>query len=216
MENTQALEEKIRLIFPAIYESELRKEIVLQGQLMNLQEGEKLIDIGNYIRYIPMVLEGSLKILREDEDGNELLMYYVTIGQTCAMSLTCCMNEEKSKVRAVAEENTTLIAIPIRKMDEWMEKFRSWKNFVMQSYQKRFEEMLLAIDNLAFSNMDERLEHYLIGKQKIHGGKVVHITHQEISQELNSSREVISRLLKQMEKDGRIKLGRNQIEMLRV
>ncbi len=181
---------------------------------MELKAGELMMDIGGYIKYIPLVLKGMLKIMREDSDGNELLLYYIRPGETCAMSLTCCMGDAKSTVRAEVEEDVLILAIPIRFMDQWTNQFQSWKSFVMHTYQMRYEELLKTIDGIAFQKLDDRLERALKEKCSTSGTNSLVITHQELANELNSSREVISRLLKQMERKGKVKLGRHKIEVL--
>jgi len=203
----------IRLFFPDIYEQEAQQAIVSHGAIVNVPSGEMLMDIGQYIKFMPLVIEGSLKIMREDNDGNELLLYYIRPGETCAMSLTCCMGDARSNVRAIAEENTTLIAIPIRFLDEWTNTFRSFKGFVMLTYQRRFEELLQTIDGIAFHRLDDRLMNALRDKAKAQRTSIIQTTHQELANELNSSREVISRVLKQMERRGMLHLGRNRIEL---
>jgi CRP/FNR family transcriptional regulator len=157
---------------------------------------------------------GAIKVSREDEDGHELFLYYLQGGQTCSMSFTCCMMNKKSEIRTIAEENTKMIGIPIRYVDEWMTKYQSWKNFVMQTYDFRMMELVRTIDSIAFHHMDERLLAYLDKKAKATHSKIINATHQEIAYDLNASREAVSRLLKQLENDGRVKLGRNKIELV--
>lgn len=200
--------------FPSFYEVELQEEIAAVGQIVEVDAGEVLMDIGNYIKTMPLLISGSIKILREDEEGNELLMYYLNAGGTCAVSLTCCMRQEKSSIRAICEEDVQFISIPVKYMDIWMKKYDSWKNFVLETYRQRFDELLETIDSIAFLKMDERLLKYLNDKMEVTKSKVLNVTHQEIAYDLNSSREVISRLLKQLEKLGRIKLGRNKVEIV--
>lgn len=204
---------ELKSIFPDLYEENLRKKIEEEGTIMEILEGEMLMDIGGFIKFVPLVLEGSLRIMREDKEGNELLLYYVRKGETCAMSLTCCMGDARSNVRAIAEEATTIIAIPVRNMDLWTNQYQSWKSFVMHTYQKRFEELLATIDGIAFQRLDDRLEKMLKAKSDSTGSNTLQVTHQELATELNSSREVISRILKQMERRGMLKLGRNKIEL---
>jgi len=204
---------ELKSIFPDLYEENLRKKIEEEGTIMEIPEGEMLMDIGGFIKFVPLVLEGSLRIMREDKEGNELLLYYVRKGETCAMSLTCCMGDARSNVMAIAEEATTIIAIPVRNMDLWTNQYQSWKSFVMHTYQKRFEELLATIDGIAFQRLDDRLEKMLKAKSDTTGSNTLVITHQELATELNSSREVISRILKQMERRGMLKLGRNKIEL---
>jgi len=205
----------LRSLFQDIYEPEARQEILENAQLMEIKAGDLLMDIGSYIKFMPLVVKGSLKILREDKDGNELLLYYIHAGETCAMSLICCMGDSKSTIRAIAEEDSAFLAIPIRFMDDWTTRFRSFKGFIMLSYQRRYDELLRTIDGIAFQKLDDRLLAALNEKFKQSGKDVIQTTHQELAQELNSSREVISRLLKQLERKGVIRLGRNKIELVK-
>ena len=206
--------EILKKSFPSIYERELQEEIASVGVVRSFPTGSTLMDIGSYIKSVPLVVEGSIKVLREDEQGHEIFLYYVDSSNTCAMSLTCCLGFEKSKIRAVVDEETTIISIPVQYMDEWMNKYSSWKNFVMMTYSHRFEELLKTIDLIAFHKMDERLWMYLTNKSRVLDNTMLNVTHQEIAYELNSSREAISRLLKKLEKMGKIKLYRNRIELL--
>jgi len=197
-----------------LFEEALLNEINQVGTFKEVAAGEILIDIGSYVKSIPLLISGAIKILREDEHGDELLLYFLEKGDTCAVTLSCCMGQTKSDIRAVAEMDTKLIMIPIQKMEEWIANYKSWRNFAFQSYQNRLQEMLEAIDSIAFLNLDERLIKYLLEKAKINQDNVIHSTHQEIAYELHTSRVVISRLLKNLEKMGRIKLHRNSIKML--
>lgn len=197
-----------------LFERELLEEINQVGTFKEIPEGHKLIEIGEYIRSMPLLISGAIKVIREDSEGDELLLYFLERGDTCAMTLSCCIGQTKSEIRAVAELNTKLVMIPIQKMEEWTGKYRSWRNFVFESYHSRLMEMLEAIDSIAFMNMDERLLKYLGDKVKVTQDKIVHTTHQEIAYELHTSRVVISRLLKNLENLGKIKLHRNNIEVI--
>lgn len=200
--------------FTYIFEDALIEEIEAVGTLKEVKEGEKLIEIGDYVRSMPLLISGAVKILREDDDGDELLLYFLERGDTCAMTLTCCLGQKKSEIRAIAELDTTLIMVPIQKMEEWMGKYKSWRNFVLQSYHERLTEMLETIDSIAFLNMDERLVKYLQNKQKVTKEDVIISTHQEIAYELHTSRVVVSRLLKKLESLGKIELYRNSIKIV--
>ncbi len=200
--------------FTYIFEDELIEEINQVGTVREVKEGEKLIEIGDYVRSMPLLTSGAIKILREDENGDELLLYFLERGDTCAMTLTCCLGQKKSEIRAIAELDTTLIMIPIQKMEEWTGKYKSWRNFVFQSYHKRLSEMLETIDSIAFLNMDERLVQYLQNKQKVTNDSTINSTHQEIAYELHTSRVVVSRLLKKLESLGKIELYRNSIKII--
>jgi CRP/FNR family transcriptional regulator len=200
--------------FSSLFEDTLLEEINQVGVLKEVKEGEKLIEIGDYVRSMPLLISGAIKILRDDKDGDELLLYFLERGDTCAMTLTCCLGQTKSEIRAVAELDTSLIMIPIQKMEEWTGKYKSWRNFVFQSYHARLSEMLETIDNIAFMNMDERLVKHLLNKKKITKNSIINSTHQEIAYELHTSRVVISRLLKKLESMGKIELDRNSIKIV--
>ena len=163
---------------------------------------------------MPLLLEGAIKILREDFDEGELLLYFIEKGDTCAMTMACCMGTAKSEIKAVAETSGQVIMIPVENMEEWLGKYKSWRHYVFNSYNNRLKEMLSAIDNLAFMNMDERLLNYLLEKAKINNSRQIHNTHQEIAYDLHTSRVVISRLLKALENEGVIRLHRAYIELL--
>ncbi|MCC9169001.1 Crp/Fnr family transcriptional regulator [Pontibacter harenae] len=178
---------------PLITDPILLEEIEKNGKIHEFEPGQ-------YIKMVPIILEGSVKVMRTDEEGHELLLYYIEGGDTCAVSLTCCSTSSPSDIKAVAEERTRVLGVPVRKHEEWANKFRQWKDFVAMTYQKRFQEMLRAIDDVAFRKMDERLLKYLVTKSKQLKTFVLSITHQEIASELGTSWEVISRLLKQLEK----------------
>jgi len=207
-------DQMLQSLFPDICEQEARAALLEHGTIMRVRQGDRMMEIGQHIRFMPLVVSGSLKVMREDQDGNELLLYYVQPGETCAMSLTCCMRDARSSVRAVAEEDTLILAIPVRYMDEWTSVFKSFKQFVMLTYQRRYDELLQTIDGIAFQRLDDRLLHALRDKSRAQANAVVHTTHQELANELNSSREVISRVLKQMERKNLVRLGRNRIELL--
>ena len=199
---------------PIYFEEALKKELKQVSNVQVAEPGDIVMDIGQKIEHIPYVLEGSIKILREDEEGNEIFLYYLEPGNACATSITCCFTGQKSTIRAIAEDRTAFLSIPVFLSDEWMLKYKGWKNFVMNTYAERFEELLKAIDQLAFKKMDERLSKYLRDKAEIHDSRDIHISHQEIAYDLNTSREVVSRLLKQLERLGAIRLGRNRIKLL--
>jgi CRP/FNR family transcriptional regulator len=200
-------------VFPDIYERHTVEVILETAKLKKLRADDWMVDIGDPIVYMPLLLKGQLRILREDDEGNELLLYYIRPGETCAMSLTCCSGNAVSNVRAVAEEDTELLLLPILIIDEWTTKYPSFKSFILKTYQKRFEELLNTIDSIAFHNLDDRLSQLLKQKSEKEGSELK-TTHQELANQLNSSREVISRLLKQMERKGKIQMGRNKITLL--
>jgi CRP/FNR family transcriptional regulator len=200
-------------VFPDIYERETVEAILEIGKLKKIKADDWMLDIGDPILYMPLLLKGQLRVLREDADGHELLIYYIRPGETCAMSLICCSGNAVSNVRAVAEEDSELLLLPIQIIDEWTTKYPSFKTFILKTYQHRFEELLNTIDDIAFHNLDDRLSQLLKQKSEKEGS-VLKTTHQELANQLNSSREVISRLLKQMERKGKIQMGRNKITLL--
>lgn len=197
-----------------LFEDELLAEIDHIGIYKDISEGHKLIEIGNYIKSIPLLIDGAIKIMREDEDGNELILYFIEQGDTCAMTLSCCLGNAKSEIRAVAETNTSLIMIPVQKMEEWLSKYKSWQKFILQSYHNRMSELLDAVNTIAFLKMDERLFKYLKDKAMVNHNEIIHVTHQEVARDLHTSRVVISRLLKTLENSGKIALYRNSIKVI--
>ncbi|MDX1754194.1 CRP/FNR family transcriptional regulator, anaerobic regulatory protein [Salinimicrobium sediminis] len=203
--------QELKEAYGFIFEEELLKEIEHTGVLKFAREGEIIMDINDYISSMPLLLEGAIKILREDKEGNELLLYFLERGDTCALTLSCCLGQTKSEVRAVAERDTRFIMIPVSKIEEWTAKYKSWRNFVFESYHSRLTEMLETIDTLAFMNMDKRLLRYLQDKAKINQSEELQVTHQQVAYDLNTSRVVVSRLLKKLEMEGKILLQRNSI-----
>jgi len=208
------MKDLLHQIYGTIFEEALLKEIEQVAMLKEFKEGDVIIDFGDYIKKMPLLLSGAIKILREDFDEGELLLYFIEKGDTCSMSMACCLGDAKSEIRAVAETNGQVVMIPVMYMELWLGKYKSWRNYVFASYNNRLKEMLTAIDNLAFRNMDKRLLNYLLEKSKINTTKEINTTHQEIAYDLNTSRVVISRLLKALEKNGKIKLHRAYIELI--
>jgi CRP/FNR family transcriptional regulator len=208
------MEIDLKTSFENTFERQLLEEIDEVGIPLHFQEGQRIMEIGEYIKGMPLLLSGVIKILREDDDGDELLLYYLERGDTCSMTMACCLGDTKSEIRAIAETNVSLVLVPIRKMEEWISKYRSWRNFVFESYHNRLNELLSTIDNIAFMNMDERLIEYLREKVRINQSSTIQNTHQEIAYDLHSSRVVMSRLLKKLEHMGKIRLHRNSIEVV--
>jgi CRP/FNR family transcriptional regulator len=203
--------ETVQKQFEFLFEKELIDEIAELGQQKDFNVGDELMDIDQEITQFPLVLQGSLKVMTENEEGNELLLYYLEMGDTCAMTLQCCLKNTRSKIRVTAEVQTSVIFIPVNKMEEWIVKYSSWRRFVFDSYNNRLNEMLEAIDSLAFQNLEERLYKYLKDKVMVNGSPELKITHQQIAMDLNSSRVVISRLMKKLEQQEKIKQDRNRI-----
>ncbi|HMW27474.1 MAG TPA: Crp/Fnr family transcriptional regulator [Ferruginibacter sp.] len=197
-----------------IFEPELIKEIESSGEIKRFQEGDLIMDYGKYIRMMPLILKGTIKVLRMDESGKEILLYYLSSTESCSMAYSCCMEAKKSEVKAIAEDEVEIIAIPHEKLEEWLCKYPSWKNYIMRSFNERFLELLRSIESIAFHKLDERLIAYLKEKQRLSGSSVVKASHYQIADDLATSRVVISRLLKQLENDKKIILYRNEIKIL--
>ncbi|AGA78538.1 Crp/Fnr family transcriptional regulator [Echinicola vietnamensis] len=204
-------EKRINARVPTITDVHLLDEMERQGTVMNIAAGKTIMEPGKFIKTVPIVLEGAIKVLRMDDEGKELFLYYLYPGETCALSLTCCEAGKASEIKAIVEEDTKVLLVPVQYHEQWYEQYKQWKDFVTATYQKRFQEMLKVLDSVAFLKMDQRLARYLVTKMKKNDTTALSITHQEIANELGTSREVISRLLKQLEKKKWIELGRNKI-----
>lgn len=212
---TADIKEILHRHFPHITEPALLDEIADVGKLMHFRNGEVIMDFGSYIKLVPLIVSGSVKVTREDaQEGREILLYFLGPGETCSMSFTCCMMDKKSPIRTQAFEDTTLISIPVRHVDRWMSQYQSWKNFVMQTYDDKMLDLVKAFDSLAFESLDLRLKKYLHARMESTGSDLIRATHQEIANDLNASREAISRLLKKLEDLGNVRLGRNEIQVL--
>lgn len=194
------------------FEQALLEEILRHSTIREVEEGDEVLRTGQYIRSTVLLLSGLLKVYREDDEGNEFLMYYLEPGHACALSMMCTARNEQSQIMAKAVEASEVILIPSHLSEQWLAKYKSWHNFVIASYRQRFEELLQTLDSIAFKGLDERLLFYLKRHVKV-SGKEIRLSHQQIADELNSSREVISRLLKKLEQTGAITLHRNYIEV---
>ncbi len=210
------MQEMTQRLFPD-FESGLIKEIEIHAELKEVKAGEMLMKTGQYFRSTMLVVSGMIKVFREDEEGNEYFMYYLEPGQACALSMICATRQETSQLMGKAMVDSEILSIPLEYMDSWMSKYKTWYYFVLESYRSRFEEVLQTIDHIAFRNMDERLLFYLKRQQKILKSDILTINNTEIAQELNSSREVISRLMKKLADHGNIRLLKNQqVEIIRL
>jgi CRP/FNR family transcriptional regulator len=201
----------IKSIFPGL-EPELLQQLTDKAILKEVNEGETIISTGQYIRSTMLLLDGLIKVYREDDEGNEFLMYYLEPGEACALSILCAAQQEKSEIMAKAVKDSTLMLVPVEQTEMWMNEFKSWYRFVVSTYRSRFEELLQTLDSIAFKSLDERLLFYLKRHLDINGPRI-ELSHQQIAEELNSSREVISRLLKKLEQRGLVTLHRNVIEI---
>lgn len=193
-------------------ERELLEEMTQNCISRRVSEGDSILAEGEYIKTVPLVMDGLLRVARMDEGGGEYLLYYINPGELCSMSLTCCMALQKSNISIVAESDSIVLMIPVTLLESWMMKYRSWKEFMMYSYRKRFEELVNTIDALAFMNLDQRLEKFFRDRFSVSGSTIFEGKHQDIAIHLNSSREVISRILKRMENEGLVLLRRNSID----
>ena len=210
MSNT--LSEALARHFP-FFDEELKKVIEKHGRLASFKAGDVLMRSGQYMKYTMLITRGHIKMYTDGEEGEEFFMYYLEPGQACALSFVCAARNKKSDVEAIALDDSEAILLPIELMDELMTKYKSWYYFVLETYRSRYQEMLDVIRSVAFQSMDERLEYYLIRQKNALGTNTLTLTHEQIANDLNSSRVVISRLLKQMEQQGKVKLLRNAIEL---
>jgi len=195
-------------------EQALIEEIKKVGVSKKAASGEIIIIPGSTSMYMPIVLEGLLSVVRQDENANEILLYYLEGGETCAMSLACCIEGKKNDFKVTAEKDSMLWMIPMSYLDEWIQKYRSFRKYVFSSYQIRFDELLETIDSITFLKLYERLYKYLLDKKQATKSYEINMSHEQIAQHLNTSRVVISRLLKQLENEGKIEIERNKISIL--
>lgn len=197
-----------------IFEKNLVKEILEFGDIMTFKEGEVIMDYGKNIKFMPLILSGTIRVMRKDEDDREILLYYLGSNESCAMAYACCMEAKKSEIKAIAEDSVEIITIPHNKLDEWLAKYPSWKSYIFNSFTQRFNELLKSLESVAFHKLDERLIKYLKNKSKVSGKTSIQLSHNQIAEEMGTSRVVISRLLKQLENDKKLLLYRNEIKLL--
>ena len=202
---------ELKRLFGNIFEEALIQEITRVGTLKEIPENFMMIDIGERIKGVPLMISGAIKISRENEKGEELLLYYIEEGNSCTLTFASEMGTTKSKIRAISELPSKLIMIPINQMKNWEGKYPSWRKFLFRSYQIRMDEMVETLDSIAFDGLEKRLLDYITEKKRVNGKNELQITHQNIAQELHSSRVVISRLLKKLEQTGKIEIKRNKI-----
>lgn len=198
-----------------LFEEPLLAEILSHGEVKDFREGDVIMDFGKYIRAMPIILKGVVKVYRLDRSGKEILLYYLAASDSCSMAYSCCMHSRKSEVKAVAEEDGLLIAVPHNKLDEWLCNYPSWRTYIFDSFTQRFNELLQSIDLIAFGNLDQRVRNYLLDKSRHTQSTVVKVSHQQIASDLGTTRVVISRILKQFENLNQLILYRNEIKLLR-
>lgn len=197
-----------------IFHTLLNKEVYASGQVKSFPAGTIILNINAYIKSIPIVLSGSIKVIRTDEDGREILLYYIKAGESCIMSFLAGIHNDTSKIKAIVEEDAEVLLIPVNKASEWIKEFPEWTDFIFALYQKRFEELLEVVNAVAFQKVDARLLHLLKQKSSLFQSKEIAVTHQQLADELGISREAASRVLKQMETEKLISLGRNKISLM--
>ncbi len=202
------------MILKDIFQSDLVREIEESGNLKHFSAGETIVNMDSYIKNIPVVISGSIKVIRTEEDGREILLYYLTPGESCIVSILSGMKNETSKIKAIVEEDADIMLIPADKAKEWVKKYPDWTEFIFDLYQKRFEGLLDVVNSVAFQKIDARLLHLIKQKTQLYNSKEISVTHQQLADELGITREATSRVLKQMEKDQILILSRNKIALL--
>ena len=202
-------------VYAPVFEYSLLREIEEKSMLITAVAGQQLIKMGQPINVVPMVLSGTLKVSRENEEGQELLLYYVRPGEGCAMTFSCGLMAQTSLVKGTAEDDLTMLCVSVPTMEQWMQRYSSWKKFVMSTIVNEFIDVIKSVDAVTFKKMDERLAHYLNQRSKLSGSSLINLTHQQIADELGTNRVVVSRLLKKLENDKFLLLYRNQIRLLK-
>ncbi|WP_276134337.1 Crp/Fnr family transcriptional regulator [Polluticoccus soli] len=205
----------LQSVYASVFEPALLQEIEDKSMLITAAAGQEMIKMGQNIRVVPLMLSGTLKVSRVNDEGQELLLYYVRGGQGCAMTFSCGMMSQSSLVKGAVEEDLSMLVVPVPIMEEWMLKYPLWKKFVMSTIVSEFVDVIKSMDEVTFKKMDDRLVNYLKGKSLISGSSLINITHQQIADELGTNRVVVSRLLKKLETDKKLLLYRNQIKLLK-
>ncbi|MDP2386581.1 MAG: Crp/Fnr family transcriptional regulator [Bacteroidota bacterium] len=206
--------EEIKKKLSHIFEKDLVDEILDSSEVMTIKEGEVIMDYGKKVLFLPLVLSGTVRVMKRDEEDREILLYYLSDNESCAMAYACCMEAKKSEIKAIAEDDVKLLKIPHAKLDEWLLKYSSWKSYIFNSFSHRFNELLKSLESIAFHKLDQRLVKYLKNKTKVSGKSSVQLSHNQIAEEMGTSRVVISRLLKQLENENKVVLYRNEIKLL--
>src|SRR5678816_4083802 len=205
----------IEQVYASIFEYSLLQEIEKRSMLVTATAGQSLIKAGQPITVVPMMLSGTLKVSRENEEGQELLLYYVRAREGCARTFSCGLMSQASLVKGTAEDDLSMLCVSVSTMEEWLQKYSSWKKFIMSTIVNRFMDVIKSVDDVTFKKMDERLVHYLKQRSRLHGSSLINLTHQQIADELGTNRVVVSRLLKRLENDKYLLLYRNQIKLLK-
>jgi CRP/FNR family transcriptional regulator len=206
---------EFRKVYSSLFEPALLTEIEERSVAFTASDGQGLIKMGQPITVVPLMLRGTLKVSRENEEGQELVLYYVRSGEGCAMTFSCGMMSKPSQVKGTAEEDLNMLCVPVAAMEEWMQKYPSWKKFVMGTIVNEYMDIIKIVNDVTFKKMDERLVNYLKEKSKITGSSLINLSHQQVADELGTNRVVISRLLKKLENEKKLLLFRNQIKLLK-
>ncbi len=200
--------------FPALNDKSFVEDLAKNVQVKHVKAGDILMDYGDYIRQIPLVVDGIVKVLRVTEEKEERLLYYLTDGEACSAAFSCCMIQKKSAFKTIVVKDSQIWYISLNVADKWMSQFAVWRNFVFYTFDSKMMELMDLIDSLSFSKLDDQLMNYLEHQSLLSNKNSIKVTHFEISKDLNVSREAVSRLLKNMEKQGKLKLERNKITLL--
>lgn len=201
-------------IFRNTFERDLINQLQEKASIVEVPAGTTILKVGDVIRVVPIVLSGLIKVVRQDDDGHELLLYYVNSAESCAMTVTSYMQRSPSEIMAIAEDTVQLMVVPVDVADELYAQYTGWKSFVMKTIRDRFRELLVTIDQIAFQKLDERLVNYLRDRSRATGSPLLNVSHEQIAMDLATSRVVISRLLKKLEQEKKVNLYRNQIRLM--
>jgi CRP/FNR family transcriptional regulator len=205
----------IEQVYAPVFEDSLLREIEQKSMLITANAGQGLIRVGQPITVVPLILKGTLKVSRENEEGQELLLYYVRQGEGCTMTFSCGLMSQVSLVKGTAEEDLLILCVAVAAMEEWMQKYSSWERFVMSTIVNEFMDVIKSVDEVTFKKMDERLTDYLKERSRLSGSSLINLTPQQIADEMGTNRVVVSRLLKRLETEKRLLLYRNQIKLLK-
>lgn len=201
-------------IFRNTFERDLINRLKEKASIVEVPAGTTILKVGDVIRVVPIVLSGLIKVVRQDDDGHELLLYYVNAAESCAMTVTSYMQRSQSEIMAIAEDTVQLMVVPVDVADDLYAQYAGWKSFVMKTIRDRFRELLGTIDQIAFQKLDERLVNYLRDRARATGSPLLNVSHEQIAIDLATSRVVISRLLKKLEQEKKVNLYRNQIRLM--
>ncbi len=212
-ETTPPEPQTLRKTFPAFDQSDLVEWLVQQSLQKKFEPDTELLHVGGVVRHIPLMLSGSVKVSRQDNEGREIFLYYILPGETCAMTLSACYKGETSRINAVTQEPSAIVLLPAALIHEATRRFPAWQRFAFDSFGSRFDELLHTLESVVFQQLDERLKHYLLEKSAALKSNRLHISQQQIADDLHASREVISRLIRQFEQRGILHHARGVIEM---